>query len=266
MQRLKDLVNRVVPEGPFKEVLRYVHHRATRNGGIDVAYDLGKSCYRVTFPDGPLQGQQVLFPRESIVPLLGMGVEIPPYFTKPFAEGALVIDAGAYPGEFAVLASRMVGSGVVVALEPDPVNRAYLQKVLDLNGVDVASLELALSDGVGKKQLVLNGVESQIVNPDYRRNGSELVDVRTITLDSLTAEARTASKPIVVKMDIEGHELEAFRGASETIAYGAQFIVAAYHRVAGEQTYCALSSLLREEGYKVELVNQPHVTLIARKS
>jgi len=50
--------------------------------------------------------------------------------------GDVVVDAGAYPGDYAVFAARKVGkAGKVICFEPDSKNRRILRKNLEKEGL-----------------------------------------------------------------------------------------------------------------------------------
>jgi len=73
----------------------------------------------------------------------GMAREIKP--------GTTFYDIGANVGFYSLLASELVGSGRVYAMEPLAANIAYLRRHLELNRVhNVEVMEMAISDEVGK--------------------------------------------------------------------------------------------------------------------
>jgi len=120
-------------------------------------------------------------------------------------------DIGANVGFYSLLASELVGLGKVFAFEPVPRNLAYLREHLVLNRVTNAEvLAIAVSDK--------NGTSSfDIEEPGLmgHLSGEGSIMVPTATLDSLVAEGKVLP-PDYVKMDIEGAELLALRGASRT--------------------------------------------------
>lgn len=126
-------------------------------------------------------------------------------------EGEVVLDIGAHIGYFTLIFSRLVGpNGRVYAFEPDPGNFAILKKNIEMNGCRNVVLEQkAVSDRAGQGVLMcwsLQGLESAGTK---KSKESEVVD--TIVLDEyLRNENRRIS---FIKIDIEGHEFSALRGA-----------------------------------------------------
>ena len=181
----------------------------------------------------------------------------------------MVVDAGSFPGDFAVLAAKIVGpKGKVIALEPNPENRKYLEKVLRANGVEnvVELLPHALAADNSWVTLAGESIFSHIT--DGNQKFVAAVKVPTISVDDLLSQRNLLdqSKNIVVKMDIEGAELSAFDGAGKSLEQGVKFIVAAYHIVNGQRTAEILEDKFKKTGYSVSLVNPSHLTLLARKN
>jgi len=126
--------------------------------------------------------------------------------TRP---GDVVVDAGANIGAFTLLAAARVGSaGLVVAVEPEPGNFEVLRRNVETNGLrNVALVRRALLDEAGKiVRMEDEGVMSRVSD-----TGSS---VETTTLDEL---AREYGSPRILKMNIEGSEGRALKGAREAL-------------------------------------------------
>jgi FkbM family methyltransferase len=120
-------------------------------------------------------------------------------------------DIGANVGFYSLLASKLVVSGKVYAFEPAPRNLLYLRKHLTLNRVtNVEVLELAVSDRNGTESF--HTEETGFMG---HLSGEGKMTVPTASLDSLVEEGKVLP-PDYVKMDIEGAELSALRGAART--------------------------------------------------
>lgn len=137
----------------------------------------------------------------------------------------LVIDVGSYQGVFSLVAS-MRGAEKVIAFEPNPVARKLWRKNLELNRVgNVPELvPFALGEREG---------EASLVSPKFRRASSSaqfrtadsfhdidswvtLDRVKTVSLDSFLS-GRGLSGVSAIKLDVEGFELSALRGAREIL-------------------------------------------------
>ncbi len=135
--------------------------------------------------------------------------------------GDLFVDAGANIGFYSIAAAKKVGrAGRVIAIEMLPATAAVLRGHLELNECgNVEVVEKALSDRSGQRveAVVPTGKFGQASIARSASADNELVRVKvgTITLDQLLdGERRTVA---LMKLDLEGAELAALEGATETL-------------------------------------------------
>jgi FkbM family methyltransferase len=173
--------------------------------------------------------------------------------------GGVVWDVGANIGFYSLIASRLVGEGRVVAFEPLPANQEAIRRNLALNGIsNVELIGIALSDEEGTAQLEMHASPTwakldtsgdTTFKRDTETAGS--VSVRVSTLDAQLAHAPA---PDVVKMDIEGAEVAALRGASKLLAEHRPTLICELHG-----TNRAVTELLEAHGYAVRTVESPDI-------
>lgn len=134
--------------------------------------------------------------------------------------GMTVIDAGSHVGYYALLAARQIGpEGRVYAFEPDPDNYELLLRNIALNGyTNIEAVKKALSNQVGTATLFLTTLDNGR-HSTYRHGLPERgsVDVETTTIDTFL-EARGWPTVDLVKIDIEGAEMDVLEGASQFLA------------------------------------------------
>jgi FkbM family methyltransferase len=131
-------------------------------------------------------------------------------FCSAITPGSTVLDVGANLGIYTLLAAKR--GALVFAIEADPENAARLRDHVAINGFHerVSIFEIAASDHNSPLPLFRNPGNSGGSNL-FRGEPGEVIQGRTI--DSL------GLPPIdICKMDIEGAEVMALRGMSETIA------------------------------------------------
>jgi FkbM family methyltransferase len=138
---------------------------------------------------------------------------------KLLTSGSTFVDVGANVGDYSLLAARIVGhAGKVLCFEPEPRNRYWLQRAIDLNGYgNIEVYAVALSDRNGQVPLYLGeiaGYHSLIPGLPERQAGT--ISVTTRTLDSLLEELGR-DRIDMMKIDVEGAELQVLRGARATL-------------------------------------------------
>jgi FkbM family methyltransferase len=130
--------------------------------------------------------------------------------------GNVFWDVGANIGFFTLLARRLIGeAGEVVAFEPLPENVHQLRHNLELNGfADVRVEEAAVSAESGKQlfsaPMGKRRYAGSLVHTGNGDGSSSIVNV--ISLDDYLTSARPRA-PDIIKLDVEGAEIDAMRGA-----------------------------------------------------
>lgn len=141
------------------------------------------------------------------------------FLLEQIHSGMNVIDAGANIGYYTLLCSQAVGStGTVFAFEPDVRCLPLLQKNSASNNCrNVQIIERCLSDGSGSVPLYIS--EHTAMSSLTKSNvlAASSVSVPCTTID---AEMQKQGKPPIdlIKMDIQGAELQCLRGATETLS------------------------------------------------
>jgi FkbM family methyltransferase len=135
----------------------------------------------------------------------------------------LFVDGGANIGLHSLVAATCVGdSGHVWAFEPDPIAYPIVRANIDLNPRlrdRVTLIQKALSRRTEELSLVQAGY-SQVQSHAVRSGGAEStgqVSVSACRIDDVVPKDRQSAVAIM-KLDIEGFEMEALAGAEEHIA------------------------------------------------
>lgn len=137
------------------------------------------------------------------------------------------VDAGAFDGQSSAMFVQWAGKyKKIYALEPDPQNRKKCQKTLEMISAEYDILPFGAWDK--QEQLVfdtgLNGASH--VNGNRSEKTEKQIIIQADKLDDLIHE-----KVSFIKMDIEGSEMNALRGAEKTIRkYKPKLAVCVYHK------------------------------------
>ena len=147
--------------------------------------------------------------------------------------GDVVIDAGACWGDTALYFAHKVGpDGAVYAYEFEPSNLQCFRKNMAMNA-DLANIVHLQEYAVWSKasevlEFSALGSASRLVSPNDPIDGNT-TSVNTDTIDQLVVR-ESIKKVNYIKMDIEGAELDALRGAEQTIRkFTPKLAISIYH-------------------------------------
>jgi FkbM family methyltransferase len=136
----------------------------------------------------------------------------------PVIKGGVVWDVGGNAGFYSALISQVAGPrGRVYAFEPVPSTFQNMCANLRAAGVEnVSPLNLALSDRDGVLPISFDP-SSDTTSSLEKTSGAACVEVRVASGDSLVSFGE-CEPPVMLKMDIEGHELKALEGMKKLLA------------------------------------------------
>lgn len=173
--------------------------RRSLPGGIDLALDLGDWICAHLYYLGRYEPDTLRWLRDAC------------------RSGDVVVEAGAHVGYFTVWCDRWVGpSGSVHAFEPCARTRALLERNLERNGAGAVRVSgAALSSREGAGSLALENVHNYgTAWLSAEAGGGEPVE--TVTLDAY-AERTGLDRVDVVKIDVQGHEVEVIEGMDRVL-------------------------------------------------
>ena len=173
--------------------------------------------------------------------------------------GMTVLDIGADIGYYTLLFAKHVGSkGRVYAFEPIPKAKCYLDKNISMNGLDnVRTFGFALFDKSDMVCLEEPLTKSQI-NPSKRRLSRNDIQVETKVFDEWKLKEGVDNVDLV-KLDVEGAELNVLRGMKNTLERQNPRILIELHPNQLKSFGSSPSDIIRflsEFGYKIEPVGQ----------
>lgn len=152
-------------------------------------------------------------------------------FIKP---GSVVFDVGANIGQYALLASKLVGErGQVYAFEPSPEVLAKLQENIRLNSAEnIEVVAKAVTAESGMMQFYTaneqgnQGVGSLLPAEEYRAHtrSAESIEVEALSLDDF-CEAQGIEHVDFLKIDVEGFDLEVLKGAEKLMERNPDLVV-----------------------------------------
>jgi FkbM family methyltransferase len=180
-------------------------------------------------------------------------------FRAAVRPGAIVLDVGANVGAYTLLFAQWVRpAGRVFAFEPAPETRAGLERHLAMNGV-ADRVEVVEAAVAGTEALVpfaidaFGGASSLHIPPETK----SLITVRSVTIDGFCAARRIT--PDVVKIDVEGAEVEALKGGRRVLSRDETHVFVELHPSVWASrgvTPAHVQAELRTLGFSVEPLHQ----------
>lgn len=173
-------------------------------------------------------------------------------------EDAVALDVGANLGWYSMLLARRFPKAQIHAFEPEARNLELLRQNVRDNGCRGVTVHgVAVAEENATKLLYTYAQKNMGRHSLLAINDTEPVAVRAVRLDDFLAEQRIEPKRVgFVKIDIEGYEELALRGASQLLAAGPPLLIEfapKYIRRGGlDPAACLL--LLQGAGYRAHVV------------
>ena len=176
--------------------------------------------------------------------------------------GMTVYDIGANIGFFSLLAARLAGSaGRVTAFEADPEIAARLRENVERNkGAPISVEEKAVWSSSSPVFFARadaevspdRGLGHVIVN-DAERSAPGTIRVEAVSVDEYVGKS---GAPDFIKCDVEGAEVEVFRGAAKLLNERRPIILCEMH---GDKNRQTLLTMFENLGYRCEPCGKNHV-------
>jgi len=185
--------------------------------------------------------------------------------------GMVFYDAGANIGFFSLLAARLVGeTGRVFAFEPDPDIAARLRENARRNAFSwLTSVEAAVYSRGGAIQFER---ASQLDSPDRgtgrvtqaQRGANGNTPPGDATVNALTLDdfVQDHAQPDMLKIDVEGAEVEALRGARQLLHQRHPLILCELHSA---ECDAGVRAILAQVGYTVSQLDTNHIFAAPRR-
>lgn len=222
-----------------------------------------------TIGSGPLSGRKLtgLMPDEILHVLANtMEIRCSSLLADLGMEGTTVVDVGASYGYYALLCARLVGDhGRVYSFEPDPQSFCRLVRNLEMNHAqNVTPVAIGLTNSSGLRRWASDHSQpwlSRAVEDAAGRGRLQIVPVTT--LDQFSAAAGISDDVRLVKIDVEGAELEVLDGMRQLLNTVQPTILCELHAASiADRVF----TFLRNAGYRwriVEYVSEDRQHILA---
>lgn len=205
-------------------------------------------------------GQGLIFESGRYIPDFEQGtseIHVQTMLAEHIQPGQVFYDVGANVGFFTLIGARLVGGmGHVYAFEPVPANAEAIRNNLTLNDFKQAEvIEKAVSYRNGSEELQITDFAggSTLISAGKPSDVSATLQVQLVVLDDLVAEGKL-KPPHIVKVDVEGAELNVLRGMANILQNAKPIVVFEVddaELTLARQKYDACVAFLAEQGYMV---------------
>ena len=179
---------------------------------------------------------------------------------KQISPNDVFVDVGAWIGDFVLPVAAKIGNGVVIAFEQDPHNLEKLRKNVLLNNFkNVTIIDKIVSNKIGELMFENRGEPTSSVTLQKEAG----VYIETCTLDNVLSDY---DKIDIIKIDVEGHEIQVLEGANHTLDK-TRMVVLEVHTSLGVDIKNA-RQILERKGFSINEIDEkgrPEIFLVCEK-
>ncbi|KAI1264424.1 amino acid adenylation domain-containing protein [Xylariaceae sp. FL1019] len=195
------------------------------------------------------------------------------YDVAPLPDDAFIVDAGGNIGLFSLYMKSKYPQSRILAVEPAPTNFDMMTKNLELHGaaqgVETHQCALGSTDGEGELTFYPNLPGNSTLVPDIRNKqrsfmarmvgaekveklygGAQAINVPIKRLSHLLKDCEGLSKIDLLKIDVEGVELEVLEGIDDEHWAMVANVALELNKSGGKLE--SIEALLRSKGFEVE--------------
>ncbi len=188
-------------------------------------------------------------------------------FLLPYVKDRVFFDVGANIGSYTMSLSKAANR--IYSFEASHSNAALLNSFVEVSGTDSVEVVNRAVSSISGEQFTI------YLSPDTGGNNTAFCDfgkgceiATTISLDQFVTE-RGIERVDVIKMDIEGSELAAFRGAHDLLSVHHPLLLVEFHSLVAKQAgwkLPVLYDLLVDYGYSVYELQKGKLSKFDRES
>ncbi len=214
---------------------------------------LGREPFLHTINGGPAAGLrfEVTLPLDKAIWAGTYEPEFAEAISHGVKDGDVCYDVGGYRGYMSAVMA-LAGASRVFVFEPLPANQRALHRVCDLNpelNIELKPVAVGNMDGSVRLRVMADSSMGKLVTSTFQAGATATgeMDVAIRRLDSLV-QAQEIPAPHVIKVDVEGAELDVLLGAVGVLRESRPLVFIEAHSASLEQ---ACSEVLERLGYRI---------------
>ncbi|MBW4426651.1 MAG: FkbM family methyltransferase [Nostoc desertorum CM1-VF14] len=157
---------------------------------------------------------------------------------KALDSSSICVDVGCHHGIILGIMVKSSSQGRFFAFEPLPISYKYLVKQFDLPNVEIYNMALSDTKGTAKFNYVVNSpAYSSLQKGQYITSDKKIIEINVETdlLDNILNNKLDSNQKVsLIKIDVEGAELQVLVGAKNTIKRDKPIIIFEFGSVAAE--------------------------------
>ena len=166
-----------------------------------------------------------------------------------------IIDIGSNKGQFSILARSFFPSSRIYSFDPQKKCLETQKKILKKKNINYFNIGIGNKKKIKKFFITSREDSSSFLKPKKRNNKNyEIKNIKKIKIDKLDnlINIKKIKKPILIKIDIQGYELEALKGAKKILKVADYLITEiSYQKIYDNQvSNIDLLSYLKKENFK----------------
>ena len=143
---------------------------------------------------------------------------------KKMNKANTLIDVGSNKGQFSLLVRKYFPDIKIYSFEPQLNELNIQKKILGKKNINYYNLALGGEEKISNFYITKRKDSSSILKPNQQNNinkiydTSEILEINVKKLDSIISTVEI-SRPSILKLDVQGYELEVLKGASNILKY-----------------------------------------------
>jgi|TARA_B110000027_G_scaffold65789_1_gene70476 FkbM family methyltransferase len=177
-----------------------------------------------------------------------------------------LLDCGCNYGFYSFYAASLSSQNLVIAIEASPTTAKDFEKNLNLNKFKNIALKNFAISNTDNIRITLNESkndwESSLSHTDFDKK--KVTKVKTKKIDTIIKNKKLDDYSLLIKLDIEGHELQAIEGAKNTIKKYKPIIIielSSYIFSKKNQAFDNLKSFLVKFNYSIYSMKKKKISL-----
>ena len=143
-------------------------------------------------------------------------------FVKQLSHAKTLIDVGSNKGQFSLIIRKFFPNIIIHSFEPQVEILNLQKKILGINNINYYNFALGNEERELELYITKRKDSSSVLRPILSKNKNYIINekkkISVKKLDELL-DFKSIEKPSIIKLDVQGYELEVLKGSENTLDY-----------------------------------------------